>query len=300
MNRIVITSSLLLSLVGISRLSAGGLSTQLGEVVIENLQIGRTYNLRDLANLRLMVTNTSDFRVNLVMDVLQPDSAGLRHGALPIPEIGWVGLSKNEFILNPDGMAVSDISITIPDDREHMGKKYQFAVWSHTLGAKGGMSLAYGLRSRVIFTIDTVQVDAGRQLRSSGAAATLKLQPEEIHLDGLQIGEADVPKQQDSIIFDLINEGTVVKTVQLRSLTVENSVISLTAGFEDAPDPSFLRFQQDAVVLGPGEAKSMRAFLRFPADPEHRGKRYMFVIHAYSYGEHVTTGVYSRLYASLR
>ena len=53
--------------------NAGGLRTHLGEVVVENLQIGQTYNLKDLANLSLMVVNTSEYRVKLQMDVLSPD-----------------------------------------------------------------------------------------------------------------------------------------------------------------------------------------------------------------------------------
>ena len=69
---------------------AGGLRTQLGEVVIENLQIGQTYNLKQLANVRLIVTNTSDYSVDLRMDVQLPDSSELRKGAEPVPDTSWV------------------------------------------------------------------------------------------------------------------------------------------------------------------------------------------------------------------
>jgi len=67
-----------LALAAYNGVEAGGLSTQLGEVVIENLQIGQTYNLKQLANLRLIVTNTSDYSVDLRMDILLPDSSELR------------------------------------------------------------------------------------------------------------------------------------------------------------------------------------------------------------------------------
>ena len=40
-----------------NNLVAGGLQTQLGEVVIENLLIGQTYNLKELANLQLSDIN---------------------------------------------------------------------------------------------------------------------------------------------------------------------------------------------------------------------------------------------------
>jgi hypothetical protein len=59
---------------------AGGLRCSIGEVVIENLKIGRTYSLKTLANLPLTLTNTTDGPVNLAVDALVPDASELRQG----------------------------------------------------------------------------------------------------------------------------------------------------------------------------------------------------------------------------
>ena len=151
----VFCSSMLLLLICITSVSAGGLRTQLGEVVVENLQIGQTYNLADLANLSLRVTNTSDYRVKLRMDVLAPDEVELRHQAQPIPDLSWIALSCDTFYLEAGEEAVSDIMISIPDEEQYLGKRYQFMIWSHTVpSTEGGMFLATGLKSRIIFTTD--------------------------------------------------------------------------------------------------------------------------------------------------
>ena len=97
---LVITPVLVLALTALMPQStiAAGLSTQLGEVVVTNLQIGQTYNLRDLANLQMTVRNTGEDNVNLKMDVLKPETRELRQGAAAIPDISWVTLSQ-DFLL---------------------------------------------------------------------------------------------------------------------------------------------------------------------------------------------------------
>jgi len=43
-----------------------------------------------------------------------------------------------------------------------------------------------------------------------------------------------------------------------------------------------------------------QVYLEFPGDDGFGGQKYMFVIHAYNQSGGVTSGVYSRLYASMR
>jgi hypothetical protein len=119
-----------------SQMSAGGLSTQLGEVVVENLQVGRIYNLSQLANLKLIVTNTSDYSVNLKMDVLYPDSSELRLGARAIPDTSWISLSQCSFRIAKNERASSEILISVPDKDDLRGQKYQVTIWSHTLATR--------------------------------------------------------------------------------------------------------------------------------------------------------------------
>jgi hypothetical protein len=289
-------------LVGIAsnKARAGGLSTQLGEVVIENLQIGQTYNLRQLANLSLTVTNTSDYGVDLRMDILLPDGSELKHGAVPIPDTSWIKLSQNLFKLNPYEKASSDIIISIPDDEQYLGEKYQVTIWSHTLGGGGAMFLAYGLKSRIIFTTDTVKARKSEVVTSSDASVDFSLEPGEIFLGNVELGKIYDVEKNTGLVLKIVNHGKREQTFRLQSLTVGNSVTILTKEYEDAPDASYLKFSQDKFVLSPQATKTIKMYLEFPPDKQYSSKKYMFVIHAFAGGEKVTTGVYSRLYASIR
>jgi len=179
LNRIYVIVLSFLTFATYNVVEAGGLSTQLGEAVIENLQIGQTYNLQQLANLRLIVTNTSDYGVDLKMDILFPDSSELKKGAEPIPDTSWMKLSQSLFKLGPNEKATSDIIISIPDEDQYLGKKYQVTIWSHTLAGSGpGMFLTYGLKTRIIFTTDTVKATKNEIVTSSDASVNFSLKPE--------------------------------------------------------------------------------------------------------------------------
>ena len=168
-------------------LAAGGLSTQLGEVVINNLQIGQTYNLQQLANLQLIVTNTGKESVELRMDVLKPEERELRQGALAVPDASWITLSQDSFSLGPRKPASADIIISIPNDSRYLGAKYQVIIWSHTVG-DGSTFMEVGLKSRIIFTTDTVKADVEDLVTSSKANVNFTLKPEEIYLENVPLG----------------------------------------------------------------------------------------------------------------
>lgn len=297
-NGFVAAGLLFLTLATATAVQARGLTTGLGEVVVENLQVGQSYSLKQLANLSLSVTNNSDDSVALKMDILSPGSSELRKGSSAIPDISWIKLSRNSFALGPNGIASSDITISIPDDNRYLGKKYQVAIWSHTVPGVGeGMAIGLGLISRIIFTTDSTRVPANKIVKSSDASLELSLTPEKMFLDDLEPGVGQALKGS---VLTVSNHSGHEQLLRLRSLTVGNSATSLTKGYEDAPDASYLRFSEDEFILPPYGTKQVQVYLDFSRRTEYCGKRFMFVINAYIVGEKISAGVYSRVYASIK
>jgi hypothetical protein len=276
-----------------------GLSTQIGEAVVENLQIGQSYSLKDLANLNLIVTNTADHEVDLRMDVLLPDPVELRGGAEPIPDVSWLSMTPDFFTLAPGGKAEAEIHLAIPDEERYLGRKFQVTIWSHTLPSGAGMFLAYGLKTRIIFTISADRPTDNVMAGASGASVDFGLLPEEIHLEGITPGQVFDVAAEGGKVLKVTNRGEQAQKLKLKSRRVYGSLATLTEGYEDAPDASFLRFSADEFVLRPGESRSVSLFLEFPDSRKYVGHSYMFVIHGTAEGERVTTGVYSRLYATV-
>jgi len=77
-------------------------------------------------------------------------------------------------------------------------------------------------------------------------------------------------------------------------------VATLTKEYQDAPDASYLKFSESRFVLPPAGTKTIMMYLRFPPGKEYSGKKYMFAIHVFTVNQKVTTGVYSRLSASIK
>jgi hypothetical protein len=280
---------------------AGGLSTPLGEVVIENLQVGQTYRLKDLANLTMQVANNSDQSVELQMDIVAPSESELKQAASPIPSVTWLTLGEQLFSIDPGGLAATDIYLTVPDDDAYLGGKYQVMIWSHTIARPGqGMTLAYGLKSRIIFTVDTVRADEATEWSGTGADAGFSMGPSEIQLVDVSTGDVWDVAEQAGVVLTVTNPGTDTRTFHLSSFDPADSDAGLVNGFEPTPDPSYLSFSENEFTLQPGAEKTVRLFVNIPNGANHSGRNYLFMIKAETGNENVTGGVWSRVYASLK
>jgi hypothetical protein len=294
------STAILFILITAGSIIAGGLSTQLGEVVIENLQVGQQYNLRELANLRLPVTNKSDVDVYLKLDVIVPEESELRHNAIPVPNKTWIELSDSLFELEAGGTAESDILIRIPNDDQYLGQKFQVMIWSHTIpGENASMFLACGLKSRIIFTTDTVRAEINESAAIMSAAPSFQLDPVELTIENLPAGERYEFESNTGTQLKITNTSKVKHTFRVMSKTSNNSESLLPSGYLDAPNASYLSFSQDEFTLEPGQTQKVNAYLSFPADSEFNGNKYMFIVHVFSIGEQVRSGKYSRVFVTL-
>jgi len=129
---------------------AGGLSTTFSEVHLNHLKAGGEYSMEEAVQFPLVVHNSSDEEVELVVEVLYPTEEELKEGFEPIPDISWIRLKREYFTMGPGENAKTDVLIKIPDNEQYSGKSYQVYLWSHTIGR----SLGVGLKSRLLFTVD--------------------------------------------------------------------------------------------------------------------------------------------------
>jgi hypothetical protein len=165
--------------------AAGGLRCSPGEVVIENLEIGREYSLLALANVPLTVFNTGEEAVLVRVEPLRPEAAEVRSGVEPIPDAAWASACPDSFELAPQESKAVELKLRIPDDETLLGRTFQVQFWSHTLPRPGEM-LAYGLSSRVLFSIAPVRATERPELKGD---FSIRLEPSEIHMSAVREGE---------------------------------------------------------------------------------------------------------------
>ncbi len=272
----------LLSLASMAK--AGGLATELGEVVIQNLEPGKTYNLTEIASLPLVVINTGDSQIDLIIEPQIPTK--VKEGYESIPDIKWVKVSQDTFTLSPNGRAITDIIISIPDKKDYLGKCFHVDIWSHA-GASPGM-ISLGLISRILFTITPTFQKIKKNMEARGMG--FNLLPYQIKIKGVKGGR--VKNVKDT--FKIENLSDSLNTYSIESLSVKESLILLEEGYLDTPNPNFLIFSERSFSLAPGKTKEVKMWVAFPDNPTFRKKDYMFVVLVKS--EEQPLGLYSRVY----
>lgn len=277
--------------------AAGGLRCSVGEVVIENLKIGQTYSLRSLANLPLSVTSTCDGAVLVRIAPMIPDTSELKMGAEAIPALEWAAAVPETLALAPGQTGVADLMLRIPDDERLFGRKFQAVFWSHTLPRPGEL-LAYGLKSRVIFSIDTTRADPGEPATTGDVG--IELTPGSVKLDGVVRGKP-------SSLTDRAGHGLQVRNTSTKPVTVEISTLSAAAagvpmerGCTELLDSATMSLTPERITLGPGESREITGTVQLaPAKGGLRGDL-MCVVSATVVDQPVRTRIFSRVYASLR
>ncbi|NTV53519.1 MAG: hypothetical protein HGA76_10990, partial [Candidatus Firestonebacteria bacterium] len=136
---------------------AYALGINYGEILVENLQIGTTYNLTEIANLPLEVNNDSDEAMTIQAEPLKPDKPIAGYEA--VPSVAWIKISPAKFPMQPRVKHLSDVHITIPQDRKYLGRKYQVDIFTHSAENADGMnfmSVKLGIKGRLLFTVAPV------------------------------------------------------------------------------------------------------------------------------------------------
>jgi len=275
-----------------------GLKTYFGEVVVENLRIGQKYNLRDLVNLPLEVVNTSDFPVDLEMELQYPSEKDKRADYEVIPSISWIELTKTYFTVEPGGSAVADVIISIPDDEKYLGKKYQVNIWSHI--PEGTRPLVVGLLSRLLITI-APERKAGRVIPEEERKKIISSLDFYVTPPNIVVREAKIGKKIDLEKFigqtlKIMNPNDKPFSYRVTVKRVKDSLAGLKSGFEDTPDPSFLKLDKTEVTAEPLSIKEVKMFLEFPKEERYEGKNYMFIISVEVLGQEIKFSRYTKVF----
>ncbi|MFZ1946051.1 MAG: hypothetical protein WAW06_00725 [bacterium] len=266
-----------------------GLKTTFVKVSLDNLRIGRTYNIREMANLPLAVYNTGDAATDIEVEATVPIQGEGREGYEPIPDASWITFTQRAFEgVLPGALAMTDVLISVPDNPVYLGRRFQVMIWSHTTG--GGL-VACGLKSEVLFAVNP---EPGEPERA------ITMLPTEIYLTGVEPGAAfSVRDAGSGVTLKIFNPLEEDRTVRLASVRIEDSPLALKDGHLGCPDPAFLKLEAETVTIpGRGQA-SVEIGVRFPDDPQYRGKRYMFAV-ALAEGDSVTPISYSAVCVAVK
>jgi hypothetical protein len=272
--------------------STAGISTSFTEVTVRNLSIGKNYAMGEKVGRKLEVRNRGENSIELKMEVLVPSKSELKEGYEPIPEASWIELEKDYFSVEPSKSAVTDVIVTIPNDKKYLGKKYQAYIWSHTVG-KGNLPIALGLKSKLLLEISEQERDLSREF---GGKFDFAIFPDEIVLENVSLGKVCDIKKMLGKVLEVKNSSHYPHIYEVKSISAKRAGVEIKNGYEDCPDPDFLTFDKSKFDLKGKKKAKIKMYFNFPKREECAGKKYVFIIRIRLLEEEFLLNRYLKIY----
>ena len=93
-----------------------GLSTRFVDVTLEYIEVGKSYNLRQLKNVPYTVKNKGDGPIDIKVDVLIPKKDELVAGYEPVPDPTWIQIVPNKFNVPGGQTAYAEMILQVVAD----------------------------------------------------------------------------------------------------------------------------------------------------------------------------------------
>lgn len=293
-----------------SNIFAAGISTNLGEVFIQNLKLGETYSVRELAKIPFKITSTMPHPIELHVKVLVPALEDVKSGYEPVPDPSWVKVTPDLLSIMANKSVEADIQISIPPDKQYIGKKYEAFIWSYTTSGVVGL----GLRSRLLFSISGVaDITLVPQKNEQGQIVFVPKKTEKPEIENMDFSVLPMVFKAEDIklgkkinlskyskqTLKIKNDSTKENTYNIKSITVNESLLTKPdEGYEDTPNPAFLFFSDDEIVVPAKSEKEVKLYVNIPKEDKYKNKKYQFMIHTTLAGQKVPVGFYSRLFVT--
>lgn len=251
-----------------------GLAARFGEIILENVAPGRTYNLREAARLPLGAQNIGDAETTILVEFIQPRTVDISKDYEAIPDPSWFKAIPETITIGPRSVGFFDILMTVPNDPKYKGKHFQVTVKMRQVGG----FFAVGVENKIRFSVgpgpETLQEEKKQKAMQQ---LDFNVTPQSLFITEVPVGQLyDVKKEQ--------NKGIRVANYSQDPLEVMfegsrwNAQLTIPEGFEPIPDASWIVFASSHVKVAGEEIGHARMQLRIPDDKKYRGKKYAALI----------------------
>lgn len=252
-----------------------GLAARFGEIVVENAEIGRTYNLRETLKIPLGIENRSGGPIEVVIEFLQPPEKFLSPNYEPIPDPSWLKALPDKMKIGGGAQGFFDLLLTIPNDPSLNGRHFQATVKARTTDT-GLFGLA--IENKLRFSIGPGP-EALKEEKRQKAMAQLDfdVSPKTLYVMEVEAGKKfDARKEQNKVIR-VANYAPDLLPIQLTSAAWDERLY-MPAGYEPIPDPSWISFKVSSKEIKGEEIAVFEPVINVPKDEKYRGKKFAGLI----------------------
>lgn len=265
---------------------AGGRRASFYEVVLEDLKIGRIYTISEEKKENVLsIENSSEKTMNVKAESAAPLDNEIKEGYEVIPDLSWIKVMQDTFTLRPQEKANYDVTISIPDNREYLGKKYQVMVqWR----ADGEDDLFTGIRSLIFFHISGEE-DAKPSLGLSARPGTYLFSK-------IPVGE----RYELPLPLWIENKSDKERTYLLYTYKEsQKSGAKQVEGYSDMLDPNWLFFERHEITIEADGIYEVKMYSDIPDNDSYYNQHWVIGLGVEGRpgeGEGVNLAVYPRYF----
>jgi hypothetical protein len=176
-------------------------------------------------------------------------------------------------------MGYCDILLTIPDDKGLIGKNYQVQVFARSVSTNGS-TIGAAVQGRIRVSIGPGP-DSLKEEKRKKAMQQLDfdVSPKELYLVGVPVGKAWDARKEAKKSIRVANYAPDTLNMTLTPEKWDRR-FPLPGGYEEMPDPSWLKLVKSTVSVKTEEIGSASLIVTVPDKPENRGRRWAAVLRA--------------------
>lgn len=252
---------------------AVGLKVEPGALFIQNVFLGKLYDVYKESGLRLTVHNESSRTRTYILSTHLPSDVGAKgwlQGYSELPDVTWFWFDRQEIKIGPNGVGYANMFFEIPKQ-----ERYYNQHWVLALGIRGKAEAGPSI---LLATYPKIQLETeskdGVRVRPEGPFG---LEPSILVIKKLRSAS------QNQATLSLYNNHVESRRYRLTSKTFpslkgEPPPIPPSPGYQRIPNLGWIVPNSSRVRLGPRERVSVPLTITIPNDQVHRGKRWESIL----------------------
>ena len=273
--RIIAATMMITSLIPASPAHAIGLAARFGDVVVENAEIGKTYNLREAARVPFGVENRGKVPVDVTVQFEAPNLKTIISPYEAIPDPTWLKSFPERVTIGPKSIGYFDLLLNIPNDPSLNGRHFQAIVKARTVDT-GLLGLAVENRLRFSIGPGPETLEEEKRLKAM-AQLDFNVSPQTIYITDVPIGKVFDVKEEQKKVIRVSNYSMDPLPIKLSSELWDTRLYK-PGDYEPIPDPSWIVIKTAEKKIGPEEIESFSFKIKIPNEEQYRGKKFAAII----------------------
>jgi hypothetical protein len=252
-----------------------GLAARFGDVIVENAEIGKTYNLREVLKIPFGIENRGTADVDVVVEIEPPDLIQIKAPYEIIPDPSWIKTLPAKMRIGAKSQGFFDLLLTIPDDQKLVGRHFVAIIKAKTEGT--GL-LGVAVENKLRFSVGPGPESLKEEKRQKAMSRLdFDVSPQALYLMDVPAGQTFDAKKEQNKSIRVANYSTDVLSIVLSTADWQPQ-LTMPAGYEPIPNPSWVTFKKSQEDIEGEQIAVFHPLVRIPNDPKYKGKKYAALI----------------------